>query len=157
LLVLGGKLLKLQEKEKIFIDQIKLNKVSFYHNFRIDYSIVTSLIIECIHSVGLFHGKDIRFGSSISHSHAKTNRSWKPNVQDKRLWSDALNQWVRFKITTAGLKAVDTCGGIDYYLLNLDDKLVEDSNYITKMRGLVVSALNEKGELPPKFRRHLQN
>lgn len=104
---------------------------------------------------GLFHGKDIRFGSSISHSHARSNRCWKPNVQNKRLWSDVLNDWVRFKITTAGIKAVDDYGGIDNYIMYLDDRLVEDSNYVTKMRSIITSALYHKGELPEKVSIHL--
>ncbi|RYG68396.1 50S ribosomal protein L28 [archaeon] len=99
----------------------------------------------------MFHGKDVRFGHSISHSMHHTKRSWQPNVQNKRLWSDALNDWVRFKITTAGIKAVDNYGGIDNYILGLDEKLVQDSNYITKMRGLIATAVFHKGELPPKM------
>lgn len=104
---------------------------------------------------GLYHGKDIRTGNSISHSHAKTKRDWLPNVQNKRLWSDALNRWVRFKITTAGIKAVDHYGGIDNYILALDDRLVEDSNYVTKMRREISTALYFKGELPEKLIKHL--
>lgn len=106
-------------------------------------------------STGLFHGKDIRSGHTISFSHKRSKRKFRPNVQNKRLWSDALNDWVRFKITTAGIKAVDHYGGVDNYLLNLDEKLVSDSNYVTKMRRLISAAKYHQGTLAPKFVRYL--
>lgn len=28
-----------------------------------------------------FCGKDVKFGIKVSHSHRRTNRTWKPNVQ----------------------------------------------------------------------------
>ena len=100
--------------------------------------------------IGLYHGKDVRFGHSIAHSFAKSLRRWNPNVQKKRLWSDALGQWIRFNTTVAGMKAIDDIGGVDQYLINLDEKLVEPSNFIKKYRNLIVRALYLKGELSPK-------
>jgi ribosomal protein L28 len=78
-----------------------------------------------------------------------------PNVQNKRLWSDALDRWVPFKVTTAAIKAVDYYGGVDNYLLALDDRLVDPSNYITKVRREISTALFLKGELPEKMVKHL--
>ena len=104
---------------------------------------------------GLYHGKDIMSGYSISHSHAKTKRKWYPNVINKRVWSDALDDWVRFKMTTKALKEIDNIGGIDKYLLALDEKSVTDSNYVTKMRGLIGTALYNKGLLDEKLIRKL--
>lgn len=76
-----------------------------------------------------------------------TRRKWKPNVLNKRVWSDALDDWVRFKMTARALRAIDYQGGIDNYIMRLDEKSVGDSNYITKMRGLIGAKLFEKGEL----------
>lgn len=101
--------------------------------------------------VGLFHGKDIRFGNNISHSEMKTSRTWLPNVQYKRVWSDALNDWVKFQFTTAGLKAVDNRGGIDNYLLELDESVVSDSRYVLKMRNKVAAILFHQGKLKRSF------
>lgn len=39
---------------------------------------------------GLFHGKDVRSGHSISHSHTRSKRTWMPNVISKRVFSYAL-------------------------------------------------------------------
>lgn len=96
---------------------------------------------------GLYHGKDVRFGHSISHSHRRSKRMWKPNVQNKRLWSDELDQWVRFKVTTRAMKEIDYVGGLDNYLLALNERDVANSNYITKMRDLIASSMFHKGTL----------
>jgi hypothetical protein len=58
-------------------------------------------------------------------------------------------------MTTKALKEVDNIGGIDNYLLALDEKTVSDSNYITKMRNLVASTLFQKGELDERVIRRL--
>lgn len=48
------------------------------------------------------------------------------------------------------MKAVDEIGGIDQYLLNLDEKYVEDSPFITKHRDLIARASYLNGDLSPK-------
>mmetsp|Transcript_21644 Transcript_21644/g.31502 ORF Transcript_21644/g.31502 Transcript_21644/m.31502 type:complete len:196 (+) Transcript_21644:56-643(+) len=104
---------------------------------------------------GLYHGKDIMSGNYISFSHKKTKRKWYPNVINKKVWSEALNDWVRFRMTTAALRGIDTEGGIDNYLLGLDEPSVRDSNYITKIRRLVGQALYMKGNLNDKMIKRL--
>jgi large subunit ribosomal protein L28 len=47
----------------------------------------------------------------------KTRRYWRPNVQQKRLWSPSLKKFIRLRITTRVLRTVDKCGGLDEYLL----------------------------------------
>jgi hypothetical protein len=58
-------------------------------------------------------------------------------------------------MTTRALREIDNVGGIDNYLLTLDEKLVQDSNYITKMRGLVAGSLFQKGQLDEKLVKRL--
>ena len=106
--------------------------------------------------IGIYHGKDIRTGSNISHSKAHTLRKWLPNVISKRVFSYALNDFVRFKMTTRALRNIDQDGGIDNYILNLDEKSVSDSNYITKVRALISSKLFYKGELADKYVKKLK-
>lgn len=50
-------------------------------------------------------------------------------------------------MTTTALKAIDWYGGIDNYILSLDEKAVSESNYVTKMRGLIASHLFLQGKL----------
>lgn len=47
----------------------------------------------------------------------KTRRSWHPNIQSKRLWSDALRRFVRVKVQARVLRTIDKVGGLDAYLL----------------------------------------
>lgn len=104
---------------------------------------------------GLYHGKDVQFGYSVSHSKAKTLKKWNPNVINKRVWSETLDDWVKFKMTTTALKEIDKIGGIDNYLLHLDTKSVSQSNYTTKIRGLIGTSLFHKGLLNEMFTRKL--
>lgn len=60
---------------------------------------------------GLYHGKDVRFGNSISFSKHKSKRKWFPNVIRKRVFSDTLDTWIRFNMTTTTLREIDTVGG----------------------------------------------
>lgn len=47
----------------------------------------------------------------------RTRRCWKPNVQEKRLFSYILDRHIRVKVTTHALRCIDKAGGIDEYLL----------------------------------------
>ncbi|GMJ15813.1 hypothetical protein like AT4G31460 [Hibiscus trionum] len=67
---------------------------------------------------GLFAGRHIQFGNRISEDGGnKSRRSWKPNVQEKRLFSYILDRHIRVKVTTHALRCIDKAGGIDEYLL----------------------------------------
>lgn len=105
--------------------------------------------------LGLYHGSDIRFGNSISHSHSKSKRSWHPNVFSKRVWSFALDDWVRFKMTARAMKAIDDYGGIDNYLLRLDEETVQDSRYIAMMRDKIAAVKFHQGNLHEKIIKRL--
>ncbi len=48
------------------------------------------------------------------------------------------------------MKAVAEIGGIDQYLLNLDEKYVQDSPFITRYRDLIARASYLNGNLSPK-------
>ncbi|KAL3500498.1 hypothetical protein ACH5RR_039591 [Cinchona calisaya] len=67
---------------------------------------------------GLYAGRHIQFGNRVSHDGGnKSRRSWKPNVQDKRLFSYILDRHIKVKVTTHALRCIDKAGGIDEYLL----------------------------------------
>lgn len=66
---------------------------------------------------GLYDGKHIQFGNKVSFSHRKTRRTWKPNVQHKRFWSETYQRYLQFRCTTSLIKKVKALpGGIDEYL-----------------------------------------
>ncbi|XP_061355306.1 large ribosomal subunit protein bL28m [Gastrolobium bilobum] len=67
---------------------------------------------------GLYAGRHIQFGNTVSEDGGnKTRRTWKPNVQEKRLFSYVLDRHIRVKVTTHALRCIDKVGGIDEYLL----------------------------------------
>ncbi|CAL5359091.1 unnamed protein product [Camellia sinensis] len=67
---------------------------------------------------GIFAGRHIQFGNRVGEDGGnKTRRNWKPNVQEKRLFSYILDRHIRVKVTTHALRCIDKAGGIDEYLL----------------------------------------
>jgi large subunit ribosomal protein L28 len=79
---------------------------------------------------GLYDGKDVRSGNSLSFSMKSTKRKFKPNVFIKRVYSEILNEMVRFHLTTSALRSIDKMGGLDNYLLS--------SPHVTSGEGLEV-------------------
>ena len=82
-------------------------------------------------------------------------RKFYPNSIKKRVWSYALDDWVRFNMTTTALKKIDDIGGIDNYIMTLDQRSVEESNYVTKMRGLIGASLFRQGKLSDRMSHRL--
>lgn len=69
-------------------------------------------------NLGLYGGARIGSGNNVSPiTKTKTRRRWYPNVQNKKLWSAALNQFIKLKVTTRVLRTIDKLGGLDEYLL----------------------------------------
>lgn len=94
---------------------------------------------------GLYDGKDIRSGNNVSFSMKSTKRKFKPNVFTKKVYSEILDEMIKFRLTTSALRSIDKAGGLDNYLLT--------SNHITSGEGLLAKKrivsrlkLNEKIE-----------
>ncbi|BAF21826.1 large ribosomal subunit protein bL28m [Oryza sativa Japonica Group] len=67
---------------------------------------------------GIYAGRHIQFGNKVSEDGGnKSRRTWKPNVQEKRLFSYIHDRHIRVKVTTHALRCIDKAGGIDEYLL----------------------------------------
>jgi large subunit ribosomal protein L28 len=49
-------------------------------------------------------GKSLSFGHNVSHSHLKTNRQWKPNIQKVTVYVDGKPQ--RLKLCTRCLRTL---------------------------------------------------
>ncbi|KAF9955956.1 39S ribosomal protein L24, mitochondrial [Mortierella alpina] len=91
---------------------------------------------------GLFGGKQIQFGNNVPFSKTKTRRTWLPNVQTKRLFSETLNNWIRLNMTTSVIRTVDKKGGLDRYLLETRPDLLGAKG--VELRGKIVEALKAK-------------
>ncbi|SNB62859.1 large subunit ribosomal protein L28 [Arboricoccus pini] len=62
-------------------------------------------------------GKGVLTGNNVSHANNKTRRRFLPNIQSRRLFSEALKQSFRLRIATSTLRTIEKQGGIDGFLL----------------------------------------
>lgn len=70
----------------------------------------------------------------VSHSNIKTKSIAQPNVQQKRVFSRALNQMVSLKVSTHALRSMEHVGGFDVYLLNQKDDVLSQRALDIKKR-----------------------
>ena len=69
---------------------------------------------------GLYDGRSIQSGNAIGETfNSKTRRNWLPNRQTKAIWSEALGQKLRLKLTVGAMRTIDKVGGLDPYLFRM--------------------------------------
>jgi len=61
-------------------------------------------------------GKAVQTGNNVSHANNKTRRRYLPNLQYRRLYSEALGQTVRVRIAVATLRTIEKQGGLDAFM-----------------------------------------
>ena len=55
-------------------------------------------------------GKKPMVGNTVSHANNKTKRRFLPNLQQRRLWVESEQRYVRLRVTAAGLRKIDKLG-----------------------------------------------
>ncbi|GAA2383805.1 MULTISPECIES: 50S ribosomal protein L28 [Gordonia] len=50
------------------------------------------------------------FGKSVSHSHRRTSRQWRPNLFRKTYWVPSLGRRVTLRVSAKGIKEIDRDG-----------------------------------------------
>ena len=55
-------------------------------------------------------GKGPMVGNNVSHANNKTKRRFLPNLQQRRLWVESEQRYVRLRVTAAGLRKIDQLG-----------------------------------------------
>ncbi|MEZ5211135.1 MULTISPECIES: 50S ribosomal protein L28 [unclassified Gordonia (in: high G+C Gram-positive bacteria)] len=63
-------------------------------------------------------GKVPGFGKQVSHSHRRTNRQWRPNLQRRHYWVPSEGRRVTLRVSTDGIKIIDR-DGIDAVIARL--------------------------------------
>eukprot|EP00585_Thalassiosira_rotula_P007451 CAMPEP_0196142466 /NCGR_PEP_ID=MMETSP0910-20130528/11623_1 /TAXON_ID=49265 /ORGANISM="Thalassiosira rotula, Strain GSO102" /LENGTH=170 /DNA_ID=CAMNT_0041403775 /DNA_START=139 /DNA_END=652 /DNA_ORIENTATION=+ len=96
---------------------------------------------------GLYDGKDVRFGNNVPFSMKKTRRRWNPNVQEKRVYSEILDEMIPFHITTSALRSIDKMGGLDQYLLKSRHVSTKGEGEGQRIRNRVVQKMRHQKEL----------
>lgn len=66
-------------------------------------------------------GKAVMTGHHVSHSNIKSNRVFKPNLQETSLLSEALGQSFRLRVSTRAIRSVEHRGGLDAFLVKARD------------------------------------
>ena len=81
-----------------------------------------------------FTGKGVQTGNNVSHAHNKTRRRFLPNLQRTSLYSDALGQMVRVRLSTRAIRTIDHKGGLDAFLLGTANAKLGDEARRLKRR-----------------------
>jgi large subunit ribosomal protein L28 len=89
-------------------------------------------------------GKGPVVSNLVSHSNIKTKTKSFSNVQYKRVFSHALNQFVRFKLATSTIKSIEHRGGFDKFILGQKDGELSKRALTVKNRILNKSASKKK-------------
>lgn len=71
-------------------------------------------------------GKGPMSGNLRSHAENKTRRTFRPNLVDVTLISDALQRKVRLRISAHALKSVERVGGLDTFLVKAKDDVLSE-------------------------------
>ena len=70
----------------------------------------------------------------VSHSNIKTKSTAQPNIQPKRIYSDALGGSFGFKVATSTIRNIENKGGFDQYILNQPDEALSKRALTVKNR-----------------------
>jgi large subunit ribosomal protein L28 len=87
-------------------------------------------------------GKLPMAGQLRSHAENKTKRTFRPNLCDVTLISDALQRKVRLRISAHALKSVEQRGGLDAFLMKAKEE--ELSQRCRKLKREVKKAQSEE-------------
>ena len=67
-------------------------------------------------------GKKPMTGNNVSHANNRTKRRFIPNLQNVKLYSGTLQQYINLNITIRTMKTVEKNGGLDSYLIKTSNK-----------------------------------
>ena len=89
---------------------------------------------------GLYAGKGLSFGNTISDFGNRHRRTWKPNVQRSSLYSAILHERINLRVTTEALRQIDRLGGLDSYILG---QKIPESECAKKLKERILTRLLE--------------
>ena len=69
-------------------------------------------------------GKRPMSGNNVSHANNRTRRRFLPNLQNKRIWVESENRYVKLRLSQNGLRIIDK-QGLDKVLENMRAKGVK--------------------------------
>lgn len=63
-------------------------------------------------------GRTVGFGNTVSHSHRRSPRTWRPNIQVKTYYLASEGRRIRLRVSAKGIKVIDR-DGIDAVVARL--------------------------------------
>jgi large subunit ribosomal protein L28 len=101
---------------------------------------------------GLYGGKIIQFGHRIVGDFKKHNkRTFKPNIQRARLYSETLKKTFRLRVATKVLRTISREGGLDNYLIKDTPQRVKQLGLKGwELRYRVLRTMEEHSRTAPK-------
>lgn len=81
-------------------------------------------------------GKKRLKGHRVSHANNKSIHFQLPNLQERRIFVPELNQKIKLKISTAGLRVLDKVGGLSRFIMKTD--VVKLSPKLKKLRKILL-------------------
>ncbi|MEE2756600.1 MAG: 50S ribosomal protein L28 [Myxococcota bacterium] len=82
-------------------------------------------------------GKGPIVKNKVSHSNVKTKTWMTPNIQKRRLFSDALDSYVTLRIAARTVRSIEHVGGFDKFILS------QDSNTLSKRARAVQTRIRK--------------
>lgn len=87
-------------------------------------------------------GKGVMSGNNVSHAHNKTRRRFLPNLQVVSIWSEALGESVRLRLSVSAIRTIEHNGGLDAYLSSIASTKLPDE--ARKLKKRIESAMESK-------------
>lgn len=79
-------------------------------------------------------GKSPVVKNLVSHSNIKTKSISQPNIQKKRLFSQALGQLVTLRVAASAIRDMEHAGGLDKFVLGQKDETMSKRALAVKAR-----------------------
>lgn len=90
-------------------------------------------------------GKAVLVGNKVSHSNRKSKRTFRPNLQNVSLYSNALGQYVTLRVSANAIRTVDFKGGLDNFLMTRSAKELTETS--APLKAKVKKALAKKNQV----------
>lgn len=107
---------------------------------------------------GLYGGQTIQFGNQISEFRNKSRRTWLPNINRHKLWSETLRRDINIKTTSRVLRTITKEGGIDRYLTKDKSSRIKGLGITGwRLRYKVLSKQEAQDKASPKIIEEVQS
>lgn len=66
-------------------------------------------------------GRGVQTGNNVSHANNRSRRRWLPNMQRTSFMSDILDETIKLRISSRGIRTIEKKGGLDSFLMDTAD------------------------------------